>query len=212
MDFAAYERNPSKKWIGIAAVIFLHVLVIYALVSGLARKVVEVINQPVEARIIAEASVPSDPARPTPPSLSVKPLAPPLAPLPEIQVQQLPPQNTITTVTEENPAPSAPIIQPLQTPLRTPVRVSAVVDVRVCEKPIYPRRALENNEQGTVVLAFLIGLDGKVVDSKIEKSSGYKELDKAAVAGLSLCKFRPGTVDGKPEESWTKIQYVWKLE
>jgi protein TonB len=212
VDFVEYERNPSKKWIGIVAVILLHVLVIYALVSGLARKVVEVVSQPVEARIIAEVSVPVAPEQPASPP-PVKPLTPPpLAPLPEIQVPQPLPQNAITAPAEVNPAPPAPTIQAVEVSLRTPVRIPAVVDARVCEKPSYPRRALENNEQGTVVLAFLIGIDGNVVDSRIEKSSGHKQLDQAAVAGLSLCKFRPGTVDGKPEESWTKIQYVWKLE
>ena len=30
--------------------------------------------------------------------------------------------------------------------------------------------------------------------------------------GLSLCKFTPGTVDGKPEQSWHKMKYVWKLD
>ena len=93
-----------------------------------------------------------------------------------------------------------------------PVRVPAVVDTKACEKPEYPSKSLRNEEQGTVMLSFLIGLDGRVVDSKIEKSSGSRDLDRAAIAGLSLCKFKPGTVDGKPEQSWTKMQYVWKLE
>ena len=29
---------------------------------------------------------------------------------------------------------------------------------------------------------------------------------------LSKCQFRPGTVDGKPEQSWARIQYQWRLE
>jgi protein TonB len=209
MNFAGYERNPSKKWIGISVVVLLHALIIYALVSGLARKVVEVINQPVEARIIQEVSehVAPPPAPPPVRPLTPPPITPPPPAPPVVQPQQPAPPQTIATVAEVKPAAPAPAA-----PARVPVRVAAVVDARACEKPAYPRRALENGEQGTVVLAFLIGVDGKVVDSKIEKSSGHKELDKAAVAGLSLCRFRPGTADGKPEESWTKMQYVWKLE
>ena len=122
-------------------------------------------------------------------------------------------QDTITAVTNIKPDKPVPgPVQAVKAPPRLPVRVAAVVDANACEKPAYPRKSLRNEEQGTVTLAFLIGVDGRVVESKVEKSSGFKALDKAAIAGLSLCKFKPGTVDGKPEQSWTRMQYVWKLE
>ena len=92
-----------------------------------------------------------------------------------------------------------------------PVVTAAVVDAQACTKPDYPKNALRNGDTGTVMLAFLIGTDGKVADSRIEKSSGFRDLDRAAQAGLSLCKFKPGTVDGAPQQSWTKMQYVWSL-
>lgn len=68
-----------------------------------------------------------------------------------------------------------------------------------------------NEETGTVILGFLIGMDGKVVESKIESSSGSKSLDKIALTALSLCKFKPGTKDGKVEQMWTKVDFVWKF-
>jgi len=46
----------------------------------------------------------------------------------------------------------------------------------------------------------------------VEKSSGFRELDRAAQVGLGLCRFKPGTVDGVPQQSWTKMQYVWSLD
>jgi protein TonB len=67
-------------------------------------------------------------------------------------------------------------------------------------------------QSGTVVLRFLVGIDGKVVQSEIEKTSGHPKLDEAARAGLSLCIFKPGTTDGKPEQSWATIKYTWQLE
>ena len=69
-----------------------------------------------------------------------------------------------------------------------------------------------NEETGTVGMGFLVGVDGKVVDSKVEKSSGSKSLDKAALTALAQCKFKPGTKDGKPEQTWAKVDFVWKLE
>lgn len=92
-----------------------------------------------------------------------------------------------------------------------PVVVAAVVDANACAKPDYPKTSLRNGDTGTVQLALLIGTDGKVADSRIERSSGFRDLDRAAQAGLSLCKFKPGTVDGVAQQSWTRMQYVWSL-
>jgi protein TonB len=90
--------------------------------------------------------------------------------------------------------------------------VSPVIDMKSCDSPKYPKAALMNEETGTVTMGFLISLDGKVAESKVEKSSGSKSLDKAALSALSLCKFKPGTKDGKPDQLWAKVDFVWKLE
>lgn len=96
-------------------------------------------------------------------------------------------------------------------PPRAPVHIAAQVDSNACEKPEYPASSLRIGEEGTVNLAMLIGVDGRVLESKVEKSSGSRALDKAAIQGLSLCKFKPGSVDGTPEKSWAKLQYVWTI-
>ncbi|WP_426112357.1 energy transducer TonB [Massilia sp. PWRC2] len=88
--------------------------------------------------------------------------------------------------------------------------VPASVDVKNC-KADYPKASLMNEEQGEVSLAFLVAADGTVVESKVEKSSGFKGLDKAALKGLSACKFKPGTKDGAPAQTWAKVDYNWKL-
>jgi protein TonB len=68
-----------------------------------------------------------------------------------------------------------------------------------------------NEEQGTTTMSFLINADGTVADSKLEKSSGSKNLDKAALKGLASCKFKPGSKDGAPAATWTRVDYAWKL-
>ena len=94
---------------------------------------------------------------------------------------------------------------------RTPTRIAANVDARACEKPTYPLSSIRIGEEGTVNLAMLIGPDGRVLESRVEKSSGSRALDRAAIEGLSLCKFKPGTIDGIAEKSWAKLQYVWSI-
>ena len=56
----------------------------------------------------------------------------------------------------------------------------AVPGVRV-PKPNYPDLARRWGHEGTVVLELIIAEDGTVKDSRILKSSGYDELDDAAV-------------------------------
>jgi protein TonB len=88
--------------------------------------------------------------------------------------------------------------------------VPAAFDAKNCRAD-YPKASLMNEEQGNVFMAFLVATDGSVVDSKIEKSSGFKNLDKAALKALSACKFKPGTKDGAVAQTWTKVEYEWKL-
>jgi len=81
-----------------------------------------------------------------------------------------------------------------------------------CVEPTYSNVSRRMEEEGTVSVRFLVGTDGKVIQSEIEKSSGYKRLDDATKAALAKCLFNPATVDGKPEQAWTTIRYVWRLE
>jgi periplasmic protein TonB len=89
--------------------------------------------------------------------------------------------------------------------------VPASFDPKTC-KIDYPKASLMNEEQGTTTLSFLINPDGSVAESKLEKSSGFKGLDRAAEKGMAGCKFKPGTKDGAPAKTWTKVDYAWKLD
>ena len=89
--------------------------------------------------------------------------------------------------------------------------VPASFDPAKC-KVEYPKASLMNEEQGTTTMSFLVNADGSVADSKLDKSSGFKGLDKAAQKGLSACKFKPGSKDGAPAQTWAKVDYAWKLD
>lgn len=95
---------------------------------------------------------------------------------------------------------------------KIPLHIAAVVNASACDKPEYPAASARTGEEGIVTLAMLIGIDGRVLEANVEKSSGFKALDRAAKLGLSLCKFKPASTDGVAEKSWTKIQYAWKID
>lgn len=81
-----------------------------------------------------------------------------------------------------------------------------------CALPEWPLPSLMAEHSGTVTLAFLIGKDGQVLETKIKKSSGHPELDLAAQEGIERCSFTPGTESGVAVTAWMDMQYVWKLE
>jgi TonB family protein len=89
---------------------------------------------------------------------------------------------------------------------------AAIVDFGSCARPTYPKDALRHERTGTVDLRFLVAADGKVKEAKVTSSSGHADLDEAALSALEKCLFKPGTVDGQAQESWTNVKYVWTLE
>ena len=100
MDYAQQQRNPGKHMTGLVVVSILHLILGWALVNGLARKVVEVIKGPIETKIIEEVKPPPPPPPenlPPPPKFAPPP--PSFAPPPEVQIQNPPPAPSITTTT-----------------------------------------------------------------------------------------------------------------
>jgi protein TonB len=188
----------------------LHIALIYALIHGLARKIVEIVTPPLETKIIEEIKPPADKPPPPPPKLTTPP--PPFIPPPEVNIQMPIQQAPTITAVAPTPPPPAPVPFVPTPPPRVAVSTAPVVNAASCDKPEYPPAARRANETGTVLLNFLIDVNGKVLESKVERSSGSRRLDEAARQGLELCNFRPATVDGRPQRAWARIEYVWRLE
>src|SRR5436309_7863949 len=99
----AVQRDSGRRLTGLVAVLAFHVVLVYALVHGLARKIVEVVRQPLETKIIEEikAPPPDKPPPPPPPKLTTPP--PPYIPPPEVTVQVPVSAPTISAVTSVKP-------------------------------------------------------------------------------------------------------------
>ena len=205
----AHPRSSTRRLTGLVVTVALHIALIYALIHGLARKIVEIVTPPLETKIIEEIKPPQpDKPPPPPPKLATPP--PPFIPPPEVNIQV--PIQQAPTITAVAPTPPPAPVPFVPTPAREPVRTAPVVQAASCEKPEYPPASRRANETGTVLLNFLVDLNGRVVQSRIERSSGSRRLDDAALAGLELCKFQPATVDGRATRAWARIEYVWRLE
>ena len=188
MDFARQQRNPTRHLMGITGVVLLHVLVIYALVSGLARTVVEVVKGPIDVKVIEEVvKKPPPPPEVVPPPPKVAAPPPPFIPPPEINVAPPPnPAPAISAVTQEAPTgPQAPVIQkPVEAAPQPAVRSARVACpnyVEVMSSITYPREALRENLEGEVVIEFTVTASGQVKDPVI-KSSTNRVFNRASMA------------------------------
>jgi len=163
----------------------------------------------------------------------------PSAPLPAVREPDLPvPPVRIKKIPPAPPKPqitiTAPVAVPLPMPLASPVdSIAPSADKAVAAAPAdgratadsapttlgygtqtriaYPRTALANRIEGTVILRVLVGEDGGVKDIEIDKSSGSRELDRAAREGVMKWKFRPGMRGGVAYAGWARVPISFTL-
>jgi len=81
-----------------------------------------------------------------------------------------------------------------------------------CQRPEYPRDSARNREQGLVRLKILVSHEGRARDVVVERSSGYRRIDEAAVEDAKRMCFRPAVRNGVPVEVWTTLDYKWVLQ
>ncbi|HET6457236.1 MAG TPA: energy transducer TonB, partial [Armatimonadota bacterium] len=79
-------------------------------------------------------------------------------------------------------------------------------------KPIYPQDARDDGIEGTAVVLALIDPEGKVTDTRLEKSSGDRRLDRAAVDAVRKWTYNPCLKDGAPVKSSVRIRVEFRLE
>jgi protein TonB len=218
----AEPRRPAKPLAAFGIVAVLHVALAWALLSGLARKVVEVVKAPIETKLIEEVKPPPPPPENLPPPPKNLPPPPSFVPPPEVVVTPPPvPQQTITTTTVAPPptpvaiAPAAPEAPPA--PAAAPAARAAVIDVRTCETPSYPAAALKAEATGLTRIRFTVDAIGKMTKAEIEKPSGpsreHRLMDRAAVDALGQCRFKPGLDEaGNPVGAYAVVEYSWTLK
>jgi TonB family protein len=63
----------------------------------------------------------------------------------------------------------------------------------------YPTLSYRLREQGTVIITFVVGVDGSVIECKVAKPSGFPRLDEGACAlAKNRWRYLPGKQNGKP--------------
>ncbi|MEJ8835954.1 energy transducer TonB [Ramlibacter sp. AN1133] len=222
----------SRNALIAGSVVLLHVGALWALQSGLLRRVVETVV-PVEI-LAADVPPPPPPARVEPPRppeprpvvpqprTIVRKSMPTPAPAPQpVAAPQAPPSPTaVTGTTEPQPAPP-PVSTPVAAaPVAAPAPVApAKVELPVSDAdylqnpaPEYPRMSRRLRESGLVVVRVLIGTDGRPRTAQVAQSSGFPRLDEASVETALAWRYVPGKRGGVPEEMWASVPIRWRLD
>ncbi len=218
MSYLQEEKMSQRKLVAIILVGLLHLLLGYALITGLAVEVVKSITGPLETVNIEEQAPPPDEPPPPPPKLED---IPPYVPPPDVQIQvDSAPPPTITTQTATPqpqptfvpPAPPAPPV--VQAPPAIPgTRAIPNRRNREISPDDYPDASRRAEEQGTTGIRVTVGTDGRVKNCEVVKSSGYNRLDeRACQIATRRWRFTPATENGQPVESLSTVNYVWRLE
>jgi protein TonB len=80
-----------------------------------------------------------------------------------------------------------------------------------CAGPQYPREAIRYELQGVSTLRFRLAPNGRVLDARVAKSSGWALLDEAAIRTIQACSFTPEQA-AKARGAALPVQYVWRLD
>jgi protein TonB len=223
LNYAEQQRNPSRHLVSLTVVVVIHIGLGYALVNGLARKIVEVVKAPIETKIIEEVKPPEPPPPENlPPPPKIAPPPPSFVPPPEVVVSTPPvAQPTITATQTPPPATPVTIAPPpaAAAPAAPQAARPAIANVKACapREEDYPPAAARAEATGTTKVRFSIDGQGALVKAEVVKSAGgsreHKLLDRTAVEKLSTCKFVPGTDEnGRPAGGSFDVEYVWKLQ
>lgn len=82
----------------------------------------------------------------------------------------------------------------------------------VQKPPFYPPIATRVGMEGTTFVKMLLDLDGKVMRVAVVKSSGFPQLDTAAVKCVLDWKFSPAIQNNRPVRVWLGTNIKFKLK
>jgi protein TonB len=209
-----YTYRPTdsgRKYRGVTIVAALHILLVWAVISGTAKKGLDIIKKPLQAVVIQEVVIPPPP----PPVKEIKPPEiktprveapppPPFVPPPEVAQPTAAPAIASTAMAPPVPAVIAPpaeaFVPAKSGPARSDIRVACPTQV----EPEMPKRALQDGTNGTVRAQALVK-DGAVREVTI--LSGPRVFHAAVKAAMMQYK----CISGNGEVMATQ-EFNFKIE
>ena len=191
----------SRRVMTLGGVALLHVGAVFVLISGMANQIVKALPPDITVIDISDPQPPKPVTTPTPPKL-VQPMTP---------MRETVPPPVIQTAPDSRSTPINLTVTPTNTP--PPVNTAASGVSGTHTTPPYPVAARTASHQGIVTLTITVGPTGEVANAAVAQSSGFPELDQAAVAWvMGHWKYKPAVQDGVAVTSTTQAAVKFDLQ
>jgi protein TonB len=154
---------------------------------------------------------PTPPAAPLPPTAAAAPVA--AAVVPAVAIDPAPTPIRVAPALPAAALPAPALALPASV-AATPATVaaSARVDYGTVSRPPYPAAALRRGAEGEVLVRVQVGSDGRVGRLELARSSGDRDLDRAALAAVRGWRFQPAQTAGAPVAAWVVVPVVFQLD
>jgi protein TonB len=195
----------SRRAIVFIAIVVLHIFIIYAFATGLAKSGQRYLQTILQTTVIEQEKPKDLPPPPPPVDLKEKPPVQVIAPDINITVPVDAPPPPITNVTTK--APPAPPPPPRPVAPGTPLSRTSAPDVA----DYYPEQARREGQEGRPQVKVCVGATGKLASAEVATSSGFPLLDEAAVKVAKATRYKAATTEGKAVESCAVLPVKFEL-
>lgn len=211
---ASRPHPDANRIAGISVAIAFNATLLLILLVPMSAPVPGAIEDPVVYPVLPDLK------RPDPPPPMPVPVIRPQTPRPQAATQPqsvTPPVDQV--VVDQGSLPADPGLETpaTATPNAMPANAGPLPGVRLeyadAPAPPYPRDALRDGLQGTVLLQVLVDTDGRPLDVQIQRSSGHRQLDDAARRHvLKRWTFRPAMQDGRAVQAYGLVPIAFSLD
>lgn len=202
--------NKTRWIIAILLAVLAHLLIFWKFITPeisqavITEQAIEIdIEVLQEAPVIEQAPLPQPMPQPVPQPTPQPTPQPVPQPTPQPTPQPIPappvpkPIPTPKPKPKSKPAKPRPVVKKPSKPKYRPPTPVAAPSVQSKPKlirggrPLYPRIAKKAGREGRALVSFIVNTLGAVQNPRITKSSGYQDLDQAALKSVLRWKFKP---------------------
>jgi len=172
------KQFKKNRLPGIIMVVVLHLVLVWALINGLANATMDLVRGNLETVVVAEEAV--EELAPPPPPPDFEP-PPPVVPPPSVVINLAPAQTQAASAIQQVTDRVAPPPEAAAPPPPPPIRPFTAAGNQNVTARDYPPISIRLREQGRVVVNVCVTPDGDVEDVTLVETSGFERLDEATI-------------------------------